>query len=75
MKLAVGQAQAGHQRAQMQNRGFGDTLSDRDRGLTQEANHPLGIYPADPMLLEQPDQRRCAQACGLGRGGRQRPQI
>ena len=75
MELAVSQAQASHQRAQMQNGGFGDPLSDRDRGLTQEANHPLGINPADPVLLEQPGQRRLAQACGLGRGGRQRPKI
>src|SRR5215218_1366612 len=75
MELAVGQAQAGPKRAQMQNRGFGDTLSYRDRGLTQEAKYPLGIKPADPVLVEQPGQRRLAQACGLGRGGRQRPQI
>src|SRR5215207_10470198 len=27
------------------------------------------------MLLEKSGQRRLAQACGLGRGGRQRPQI
>src|SRR5215210_4278645 len=59
----------------MQNGSFGDTLSHWDRGLTQEANHLLGFYPADPVLLEQPGQRRLAQACGLGRGGRQRPQI
>src|SRR4051794_37608366 len=75
MELAVSQAQAGYQRAQMRNGGLGDTLSHRDRGLTQEAMHPLGIKPADPVLLEQSGQRRLAQACGLGRGGRQRPQI
>src|SRR3954465_3247282 len=75
MELAVGQAQPGHQRAQMQNRGFGDTVGDRDGGLTQDAKYSLGIKPADPALLEQPGQRRLAQACGLGRGGGQRPQI
>src|SRR3954463_9941488 len=50
MELAVGQAQADHQRAQMQNGGFGDTLSHWDRALTQEAKYPLGIKPADPVL-------------------------
>src|SRR2546423_6845071 len=47
------QAQASHQRAQMQNGGLGDPLSHRDRGLTQEAERPLGINPADPVPLEQ----------------------
>src|SRR3954470_15481970 len=75
IELAVSQAQASHQRAQMQNGSFGDPLSHWDRGLTQEANHLLGINPADPMLLKQPGQRRLAQACGLGRGGRQCPQL
>src|SRR4051812_35133672 len=43
-----------------------DTLSHRDRGLTQEANHLLGFYPADPVPLKQPSQRCLAQACSLG---------
>src|ERR671938_204888 len=59
----------------MQNGGFRDTVSHLDPGLTQNAECPLDINPADPVLLEQPGQRRCAQACGLGRGRRQRPQI
>jgi hypothetical protein len=59
----------------MQNRGFGDALSDRDRGLTQDAECPLGIDPADPVFLEQSGQRRLTQACSLGRGGRQCPQV
>ena len=67
------QAQASYKRAQMQNGGFGDPLSHRDRALTQNGERPLGINPADPVLLEQPGQRRLAQACSLGRGGRQRP--
>src|SRR4051812_1322146 len=48
----------------MQNGSFDDTLSHWDRGLTQEANHLLGFYPADPVPLKQPGQRRLAQACG-----------
>jgi hypothetical protein len=54
VRLTVGQAQAGHKRAQMENGGFGDTVRHLDRGLTQNAERPLGINPADPVLLEQP---------------------
>ena len=53
----------------MQNGGFGDPLSDRDCGLTQNAERPLGIKPADPVLLEQPGDYLWGADTNLGPDG------
>ena len=58
----------------MQDGGLGDARGHLDRGLAEDAERRLGIEPADAVLLEQPRQRRLAQARRLGRGRRHRPQ-
>src|SRR3954465_15074884 len=47
VELGVGQAQPGHQGAEVQDGGLGDTSSHRDGRLAQHAEHARGIEAAD----------------------------